>query len=159
VDAAVRVEEIQKIYELVRSKIENTNASYQAQANKHMKKVVFQPGELLWIHLRKERFFSKRKNKPMPRADGPFEVLEKIDDNAYKVDLPRDYRVSPTFNVANLSAYQADDYLEDFCKHQCKCQSPSNGSNLGKEPNRSNRDEQPKFTRFCSFDFLSYIVA
>ena len=50
----------------------------------------------------------------MPRADGPFKVLEKIKDNAYKVDLPGDYGVSATFNVADLSAYQADDYLEDL---------------------------------------------
>jgi len=40
-DTASRVEEIQKIHELVRSRIEKTNASYQAQANKHKKKVVF----------------------------------------------------------------------------------------------------------------------
>jgi len=65
----------------------------------------------VWIHLRKERFPSKRKNKLMPREDGPFEVLEKINDNAYKVDLPGDYGVSATFNAADLSAYQADDYL------------------------------------------------
>ena len=50
----------------------------------------------------------------MPRADGPFEVLERINDNAYKVDLPGDYGVSATFNVADLSPYLADDYLEDL---------------------------------------------
>lgn len=46
-----------------------------------------------------------------PRADGPLEVLERINDNAYKFDFPADYGVSATFNVANLSAYQAYDYL------------------------------------------------
>jgi len=50
----------------------------------------------------------------MPRADGPFEVLEKINDNAYKIDLPRDYGVSCTFNVANLKPYFEDDKLENL---------------------------------------------
>ena len=50
----------------------------------------------------------------MPRADGLFEVLERINDNAYKVDLPGDYGVSATFNVANLQAYHEDDYLVDL---------------------------------------------
>jgi len=86
-DAAARVEEIQKLYELVKARIENTNASYEAQANKHKKKMVFQPGDLVWIHLRKEQFPFKRKNKLMTRADGPFEVLERINENTYKVDL------------------------------------------------------------------------
>ena len=110
-DAASRVEQIKKIHELVKSKIEKTNAAYQALASKHKTKVVFQPGDLVWIHLRKERFPSKRKNKLMPQADGPFEVLERINDNAYKVDLLGDYEVSATFNVADLKTYQEDDYL------------------------------------------------
>ena len=50
----------------------------------------------------------------MPRADGPFEILEKINDNAYKVELPGDYGVSATFNIADLSPYEADDYLSDL---------------------------------------------
>jgi len=36
---------------------------YQAQVNKHKKKVVFQVGDLVWIHLRKERFPPKRKKQ------------------------------------------------------------------------------------------------
>jgi len=58
----------------------------------------------VWIHLRNERFSSKRKSKIMPRSDGPFEIIEKIGPNAYKVDLPIEYGVSATFNVANLSS-------------------------------------------------------
>ena len=65
VDAATRVKEIQKLHELVKARIEKTNATYEAQANQHRRKIVFQPGDLVWIHLRKERFPSKRKNKLM----------------------------------------------------------------------------------------------
>lgn len=50
----------------------------------------------------------------MPRAEGPFEVLEKVNDNAYKVDLLGDFRVPATFKVADLSPYFPDDYLVDL---------------------------------------------
>jgi len=72
VEASRRVEEIQKLYEMVKTRIEKANASYQLQANKHKKKVMFHPGDLVWVHLRKERFPSKCKSKLMPREDGPF---------------------------------------------------------------------------------------
>lgn len=63
----------------------------------------------MWIHLRKERFPSKRRSKISPRSDGPFKVLEKINNNAYKVELPGDYGVSATFNVSDLSPFYEDD--------------------------------------------------
>ncbi|KAF1869509.1 hypothetical protein Lal_00043716 [Lupinus albus] len=45
-------------------------------------------------------------SKLQPRGDGPFEVLERINNNAYKIDIPSDYGyVSATFNVADLSLF------------------------------------------------------
>ena len=50
----------------------------------------------------------------MARDDRPFEVLEKINDNAYKVDLSGEYGVSCTFNVTDLKPYFDDDKLENL---------------------------------------------
>jgi len=60
---------------------------YKARANKHCKALAFKPGDLVWLHLRKERFSSGRRNKLMPRVEGPFKVLTKVNNNAYKLHL------------------------------------------------------------------------
>jgi len=59
VDAAIRVEQIKKTNELVRRKIGKTNAAYQAQANKHKKRVVFQLETLCGFTLRRKDFHPK----------------------------------------------------------------------------------------------------
>ena len=61
--------------------------------------------------MRKERFPGQRKNKLMPRAEGPYEVIEKVNDNAYKLDLGGKHGVSSTFNVGDLAPYLDDDEL------------------------------------------------
>jgi len=71
--------------------------------HKKKKKVKFKVGDLVWIYLRKEIFPSKIKSKLSRRNDGPFPIVEKVNDNAYKVELPGKYGVSSTFNVADLS--------------------------------------------------------
>jgi len=45
----------------------------------------------------------------MPRVEGPFELLENVNENDYKVDLLGDFGVLATFNVADLSPYLPDD--------------------------------------------------
>ncbi|WVZ63372.1 hypothetical protein U9M48_013009 [Paspalum notatum var. saurae] len=45
----------------------------------------------------------------IPRADGPFKVIEKINDNAYKLELPPEFGVSPTFNIADLKPYLGEE--------------------------------------------------
>ena len=61
--------------------------------------------------MRKERFLAQRHSKLLPRGDGPFQVLERINDNAYKLDLPGEYNVSATFNVTDLSPFDVGDDL------------------------------------------------
>jgi hypothetical protein len=85
---------------------------FAAKANKHRNKVIFEPGDLVWVHLRKDRSPDRSKSKLMPRGDGPFKVLARINDNAYKIDLLNDYGVSTTFNVADLAPYFGDEELE-----------------------------------------------
>ena len=92
-DAKQHAELILKMHELTKENIERMNAKYKLAGDKGRKHVVFAPGDLVCLHLRKERFPNLRKSKLMPRADGPFKVLEKINDNAYKLELPIDFGV------------------------------------------------------------------
>jgi len=102
-EAKKRAKEIKDLHAQVRERIEKFNTQAMQQANKHKKEVHFQAGDLVWIHMGKERFPSKHKSKIIPRLDGPFEILEKVEPNAYKVDFPGEYGVSATFNVADLT--------------------------------------------------------
>jgi hypothetical protein len=63
------------------------------------KEVQLAPGDLVWLYLRKDMFSELRKSKLMPRADGPFKIIEKINNNVYKLELPPEFEVSPTFNI------------------------------------------------------------
>jgi hypothetical protein len=74
--------------------------------------VVFELGDWVWLHMRKERFPTQRKSKLLPRGDGQFQVLERINDNAYKLDLPGECNVSATLNVSDLSPFGVGDELD-----------------------------------------------
>lgn len=91
-----KVDFVKKLREQVKIQIEKKNESYAKYANKGRKKVVFEPEDRVWVHMRKERFPLQRKSKLQPMGDGPFQVLSKINDNAYKIELPGKYGVSVT---------------------------------------------------------------
>ncbi|WVZ70335.1 hypothetical protein U9M48_019010 [Paspalum notatum var. saurae] len=101
--------DVERLHETTKSNIENMNEKYKLAGSKGRKQVLFEPDDLVWLHLRKERFPDLRKSKLMPRAAGPFKVLEKINDNAYKLELPAGFGVSPTFNIADLKPYLGEE--------------------------------------------------
>ena len=45
----------------------------------------------------------------MPSAAGPYKIIEKINDNAYKLELPPEFGVSPTFNIVDLKPYLGEE--------------------------------------------------
>jgi hypothetical protein len=110
-DGKSKAEFVKKLHERVKLQIEKRNESYAKNANKGRKKLVFEPGDWVWVHMRKERFPLQRKSKLQPRGDGPFQVLARINDNAYKIELPGEYGVSATFNVADLTPFDVGDDL------------------------------------------------
>jgi len=59
----------------------------------------------VWLHLRKEIFPTQRKSKLLPIGDGPFQILKRIKNNAYELDLPSSYNVSNSFNVSDISHF------------------------------------------------------
>ncbi|XP_071921799.1 uncharacterized protein [Coffea arabica] len=111
-DGKKKAKFVQALHQQVRANIEARTQQYLKHANKGRRRVVFEPGDWVWLHLRKERFPVQRHNKLLPRGDRPFQVVGCINDNACKLDLPGEYNVSATFNVANLSPYLADDAVD-----------------------------------------------
>ncbi|GKV00637.1 hypothetical protein SLEP1_g13301 [Rubroshorea leprosula] len=110
-DGKKKAEVVKQLHERVSQNIEQRTKQYAKQANKGRKKVVCDPGDWVWVHKHKERFPTQRRSKLQPRGDGPFQVIARINDNAYKLELPCEYNVSATFNVSNLSPFDVGDDL------------------------------------------------
>ncbi|GJR89365.1 putative retrotransposon polyprotein [Tanacetum coccineum] len=82
------------------------NMAERIEAHRRMKTLSVE--DQVMVHLRKERFPVGTYNKLKMRKIGPCKVLQKINDNAYVIDLPEHLSISPTFNVAGMSTFNPD---------------------------------------------------
>ena len=99
------------MHELTKENIERMNAKYKLAGDKGRKHVVVAPGDLVWLHLRMDIFPDLCKSKIMPHADGPFKVLEKINDNAQKLELPIDLLPLRSSEKVNFDAKARDELI------------------------------------------------
>nr|GEV21141.1 hypothetical protein [Tanacetum cinerariifolium] len=76
-ERADRSEQIKELHRSVREQIIRHNEQYKEHAGKRRKQLLYRECDLVWIHLRKERFPAVRFGKLKPRGDGPFRVLKK----------------------------------------------------------------------------------
>jgi len=135
-DGNRKAQVVKTLHESVQQQIEKRNLVYATKANKGRKHVVFQLNNWVWVHMRKERFLAHRKSKLQPRGDGPFQILERINNNAYKVDLPGEYGVSATFNVSDLTLFDVgdDSRLNPFEERGDDADQPNTKRNHANDP-------------------------
>ena len=63
---------------------------------------------MVWAYLTRERMPAHAYNKLKSKKIGPLEVLERINDNVYRLKLPADMNTSDFFNVKYLSRLFSD---------------------------------------------------
>jgi len=108
-DGTRKAHVVKTLYKSVQQQIEKGNHMYATKTNKGHKHVVFQPEDWVWMHMHNESFPAQSKSKLHPWGDWIFQLLERINDNAYKVDLPGEYSISVTFNVSDLTMFDIGD--------------------------------------------------
>ncbi|GAV66625.1 hypothetical protein CFOL_v3_10135, partial [Cephalotus follicularis] len=84
-------------------KLEESNEKYKEVADIHRRTKVFNEGDLVWVYLKKERFPSGSYNMLKEKKIGPYPSIKKINDNAYKIELPPNISTHPTFNIQDLT--------------------------------------------------------
>lgn len=107
------VADLQSLHQQARSHLESSAVKYKASADLKRREVIFEPGDLVWVYLSKERLPLREYNKLKSKKIGPVEVLERINPNAYRVKLPDHLRTSNVFNVKHLSQFHGDNPLPD----------------------------------------------
>jgi len=93
-EGVTKAEFVKKLHERIRNHIQ-----------KGKREIVFNEGDWVWLLLRKDRFPIQSKSKLSYQGDGPFQVLKRINNNAYQLDLPKEYGVCATFNVIVLTPF------------------------------------------------------
>ena len=100
-------------HEQVKTQIEANNAKYKVAADIHRRKVVFQEGDFVWAVLTKDRLPAVVNLKLHDRKVGPCRIMKKINDNAYKLQLPSHLNTSDVFNVKHFVPFVGDSSDED----------------------------------------------
>lgn len=119
------------MHEEVQRRLHASNAKYKQDVDHSRRSFVFYEGDLVWVLLCRERFpigmYSKLKQKKI----GPCHILKKINDNAYKVNLPLDVKTSNVFNVEDLTPYKGEEPLVDVLDDEEESNSRSTSSQDG----------------------------
>ena len=89
----------------VKNKLEKTNAKYKMDADKHRRFKLFEVGDEVMVLISKAQMQGGH-SKLHQRKYEPYQIVKKINNNAYVVDLPTWMRISKTLNVADITLFQ-----------------------------------------------------
>lgn len=80
--------------------LENLMTNTKTHADRTKRFQNFEVGDFGMVHLHKHRFPAGTYSKLKTKNFGPCEILKKINDNAFVVDLLLEFTMSATFNIS-----------------------------------------------------------
>jgi hypothetical protein len=89
----------------VQETLKKSQEKYKARHDQHITKRTFGVGDRVWLQLNKKRLQGPGKKIKALRY-GPFEVLEKVGDNTYRLSLPPYMCIYSVVKVENLKLYE-----------------------------------------------------
>ncbi|KAG6756672.1 hypothetical protein POTOM_040112 [Populus tomentosa] len=101
-------EYMKDVHTEVRRRLSLSTESYATSANARRKDRQFNNGDMVLVRLKPECFPSGSFTKLHARRAGPFQVIKKLGSNAYVIDLPSDFGISPIFNIEDITAFKGD---------------------------------------------------
>ena len=80
--------------------------------DKHRMDHHFKVGDQVWLYISKERLKAEGKKLKSIRY-GPFKIVEKIGDNAFRLDLPPYMQIYSVVNVDKLKLYEPSMIMDE----------------------------------------------
>jgi len=96
------------LWEVAKANLEKAHRKYKDFANKSRQEVKFQEGDKMWLNIKNFRLPKGLSHKFLGPYAGPFKVLKKKLFDIYKLELPENLRIHPTFHVFLLKLVTHD---------------------------------------------------
>ena len=93
----------------VTKSIQQAQERYTKQVNKKRTAMQFKENDIVLLRIEKHRLKSIEKHpkvKLAPRFYGPFKIIQKINDNAFRLDIPSHWRIHNSFHISLLRPFR-----------------------------------------------------
>jgi hypothetical protein len=90
------------LWEVAKTNLQKAHKRYKDFVGKSRREVSFEEGDEMWLNIKNFRLPEGLSHKFLGPYVGPFKVLEKKLFDTYKLELPENLRVHPTFHVSLL---------------------------------------------------------
>ena len=100
------VKDLSELHRYLHDHIQEVQQNYKTQYDQHHRIPTFEVGDMVMLNMKNIRTV-RTSRKLDSKYLGPFRIVEKINENAYRLQLPNHFKIHDVFNVSLLRKYHA----------------------------------------------------